>query len=95
MNKVPRWVFGFVGNKTFYFYSKNKDFLPKNDQIWPKFGIFVHFWPGLAGSFGALLVDWSVVVARGLYHARHLFTLFISKGSGHIKEFIGSSRSPL
>ena len=46
--------------------------LSKNDQIWPKIGIFVHFGPGLAGSFGALLV----VVARGLYLARHLFTLF-------------------
>ena len=44
--------------------------LSKNDQIWPKIGIFVHFGPGLAGSFGALLV----VVARGLYLARHLFT---------------------
>ena len=25
-----------------------------------KFGIFVHLWPGLAGSFGALLVGWVV-----------------------------------
>ena len=31
---------------------------------------------GLAGSFGVLLVGWLVVVARGLYLARHLFTLF-------------------
>ena len=30
--------------------------MPKNDQIWPKIGINVHFGPGLAGSFGALLV---------------------------------------
>ena len=30
----------------------------------------------LAGSFGALLVDYLVVVVRGLYLARHLFTLF-------------------
>ena len=28
------------------------------------------------GSFGALLVGCLVVVARGLYLARHLFTLF-------------------
>ena len=40
MNKVPRWVFRYVGNKTFDFFSKKKDFLPKNDQIWPKTGIF-------------------------------------------------------
>ena len=51
--------------------------LSKNDQIWPKIGIFVHFGPGLAGSFGALLV----VVARGLYLARHLFTLFTNSQS--------------
>ena len=30
---------------------------------------------GLAGLFGALWVGWLVVVVRGLYLARHLFTL--------------------
>ena len=30
-----------------------------------------------AGLFGALLVGWLVVVARGLYLARHLFTLYL------------------
>ena len=68
MNKVPRWVFRYVGNKTFDFSSKKKDFLPQNDQIWPKIGIF--------GQLCALLVSRLVVVARGLYLARHLFTLF-------------------
>ena len=48
------------------------------DQIWPEIGSFGHFWPGLAGSFGVLLVGWLVVVARGLYLARHLFTLSFS-----------------
>ena len=75
MNKVPRWVFRYVGNKTFDFSSKKKDFLPKNDQIWPKIGIFGRFEPGHAGFFGALFVGRLVVVARGLYLARHLFTL--------------------
>ena len=63
------------GNKTFDFSSKKKDFLPKNDQIWPKTGIFGQFGPGHAGLFGALLAGRLVVVARGLYLARHLFTL--------------------
>ena len=72
MNKVPRWVFRYVGNKTFDFSSKKKDFLPKNDQIWPKTGIFGQFGPGL---FSALLMGRLVVVARGQYLARHLFTL--------------------
>ena len=59
MNKVPRWVFRYVGNKTFDFSSKKKDFLPKNDQIWPKIGIFGQFGPGHAGLFNALLwVGW-------------------------------------
>ena len=40
VNKVPRWVFRYVGNKAYDFSSKKKDFLPKNDQIWPKIGIF-------------------------------------------------------
>ena len=69
-----------MGNKTFDFSSKNQDFLPKNDQIWPEIGIFVHFGPGLASSFGALLVGWLLVVARGLYLTRHLYTLFICSG---------------
>ena len=37
------------------------------------------FWAhtGLPDSIGVMLVGLSVVVARGLYLARHLFTLFI------------------
>ena len=57
----------YVGDKTFDFSSKKKDFLPQNDQIWPKSGIF--------GQLCALLVSRLVVVARGLYLPRHLFTL--------------------
>ena len=38
--------------------------------------VILAFLPGLAGLFGALLVGRLVVVARGLYLARHLFTLF-------------------
>ena len=52
--------------------------MPKNDQIWPKIGIFGQFGPGNAGLFSALLVGRLVVVARGLYLARHLFTLWFS-----------------
>ena len=74
---MPTWVFRYVGNKTFVFSSKKKDFLPKNDKIWPKIGIFGQFGPGHAGLFGALLMGLLVVVARGLYLARHLFTLLL------------------
>ena len=64
-----------MGNKTYDFSSKKKDFLPKNDQIWPKIDIFGQFGPDYAGLFDAVLVGRLVVVARGLYLARHLFTL--------------------
>ena len=46
-------------------------------KLLPKIGILGHFGPGLAGSFGALLVGWSVVVVRGPYFARHLHLLCI------------------
>ena len=60
--------------------------MPKNDQIWPKTGIFGQFGPGHAGLFSALLVGRLVVVARGLYLARHLFTLyFIHKRQNIVK----------
>ena len=54
---------------------KKRIFCPKNDQIGPKIGVFGQFGPGHAGFFGALLVGRLVVVARGLYLARHLFPL--------------------
>ena len=53
--------------------------MPKNDQIWPKIGIFGQFGPGYAGLFSALLVGRLVVVARGLHLARHLLTLLYHK----------------
>ena len=51
---------------------KIRIFCPKTS----KFGLKFAFLPGLAGSFGALLVGWLVVVARGLYLTRHIFTLY-------------------
>ena len=69
VNKVPRWVFRYVGNKSFDFSSKKKDFLPKNDQI-------LHFFSLAAHLVSCWWVGW--VVARGLYLARHLFTLSCS-----------------
>ena len=75
MNKVPRWVFRYVGNKTFDFSSKKKGFFVQKRPNLAHLGSFGQFGPGNAGFFGALLVGWLVVVARGLYLARHLFTL--------------------
>merc|ERR1712115_729932 len=66
VNKVPRLVFCYVVNKTYDFSSKKKDFLPKNDQIWPKIGIFGRFGPcrlircpvgGSVGGCGARAVS--------------------------------------
>ena len=66
--------------------GEKKDFLPKNDQIWPKIGIFGQFGPGHAGLFSALLVGRLVVVARGLYLARHLFTLWYILRNGRLRD---------
>ena len=83
---MPGWVFRYVGYKTFDFSSKKKKILPKNDQIWPKIGIFGQFGPSHAGLLGALLVGQLVVVARGLYLAKHLLTLY-NLPAIHIKYF--------
>ena len=49
-NKVPRWV-----TKLLISQVKIKILCPKPPNL-VRIGIFVHFGPGLAGSFGALLV---------------------------------------
>ena len=59
---------------------KNWIFCPRTSKFGPKLA----FLPDLPGSFGALLVGWLVVVARGPYLARHLFTLFESSLSFRI-----------
>ena len=66
MNKVPRWVFRYVGNKTFDFSSKKKDFLPKNDQIWPKIGIF-----------RLVVVARGLYLARHLFTLLHLIVIMV------------------
>ena len=73
--------FTLCGYQNFCFLLLKLGFFAQNDQILLEIGIFGHFGPGLAGSFGALLVGWLVVVARGLYLARHLFTLLIEDKS--------------
>ena len=50
---------------------KIRIFGPKTAIYAPKYAFSGTYKP--AGSFGALLVSWLVVVARGLYLARHLF----------------------
>ena len=75
---TPQWGKGrLFGASAFFFYENGKlGFWPKYGQIWPKIGIFGQFGPGHAGLFSALLVGRLVVVTRGLYLARHLFTLW-------------------
>ena len=70
MNKVHRWAFQYVGNKTYDSSSKKKDFLPKNNQIFGQFG------PGHAGLFSALLVGRLVVVARAVSHKTPIYFIY-------------------
>ena len=53
---------------------KKRIFCPKTTKFSPKLAFL-----SIAGSFGALLVGWLVVVARWLYLARLLFTLYFYK----------------
>ena len=74
VSRVLRWVFLYVGNKTFDFSSKKKDFLPKNDQIWPIWAVLVNW--GQAMQAYSMPCWWvGVWLCRGPYLARHLFTL--------------------
>ena len=75
VNKVPRWVFRMWVTKLLISPVKIRIFCPKTTKFGPKLAFLVNFGPGHAGLFGALLVGQLVVVARGLYLARHLFTL--------------------
>ena len=61
MNKVPRWVFHYVGNKTFDFSSKKRIFCRKTTKFSQKLAFL-----SIGASFGALLVGWLVVVARAV-----------------------------
>ena len=56
--------------KLLIFPVKKRIFCPKATKFSPKLALL-----SIAGSFGALLLGRLVVVARGLYLARHLFTL--------------------
>ena len=60
-NKVPRWVFRYVGNKTFDFSSKKRIFCPETTKFGPNLAFL-----SIAGSFGALFVGWLVVVVRAV-----------------------------
>ena len=63
---------------------KKKDFLPQNDQIWPKIGIFGQFGPGHAGFFGALLVGRLVVVARAVSRKTPIYFILFIFSLNHI-----------
>ena len=69
---MPRRVFRYVGNKTFDFSSKKKDFCPKTTQFGPKLAFL-----SIAGSFGACWWVGFLMWCAGCL-ARLLFTLSLS-----------------
>ena len=78
-----------MGNKTFDFSSKKRIFCPKATKFGPKLAFLT-----IAGKFGALLMGWLVGVARGLYLARHLFTLFLDALASLVSMFDSGSIMP-
>ena len=73
---LARHLFSFIymGNKMFDFSSKKKDFF--------KFGPKLAFL-SIAGSFGALLVGWLVVVARAVSRKTPIYFVTVSFTSPH------------
>ena len=65
--------FPYVGDKTFDFSSKKRIFCPKTTQFVPKLAFL-----SIAGSFGALLVGWLVVVARAVSCKTPIYFIFPS-----------------
>ena len=47
VNKVPRWVFRYVGNKTYDFSSKKRIFCPKKTKFGPKLAFLVNLGQGM------------------------------------------------
>ena len=66
---------------------EKKEFLPKNNQIWPKFGIFGQFGPGHAGLFSALLVGRLVVVARAVSRKTPIYFIILFQ---YMKYFVSN-----
>ena len=82
VNKVTRWVFRYVGYKTFDFSSKKRVFAQKRPNLAQNW----HFWSIWARPCRLIqcpVVGQLVVVARGLHLARHLFTLFATSRLPH------------
>ena len=68
---MPGWVFPYVGPKTFDFSSKKRIFCPKTTKFSPNLAFL-----SIAGSFGALLVGWLVVVARAVSRKTPIYFIY-------------------
>ena len=84
MNKVPRWVFRYMGNKTFDFSSKKKKkiFCPKTTEFGPKLAFFVNLGKamqaysmpcyGSVGGCGARAVSRKTPIYFMIYDNTHI-----------------------
>ena len=63
-----------MGNKTFDSSSKKRIFCLKSTKFSPKLAFL-----SIAGSFGALLVDWLVVVARAVSRKTPIYFILYCK----------------
>ena len=78
VNKVPRWVFRYVGNKTFDFSSKKRIFCPKTTKFGPKFAFLVNLGQAMqAYSVPCWWVGWWLWRAGCISQDTYLLYVFI------------------
>ena len=78
MNKVPRWVFSYVGNKTFDFSSKKRIFCPKTTKFGPKLAFLVNLGQDMqAYSVPCWWVGWWLWRAGCISQDTYLLYIFL------------------
>merc|ERR1711963_241937 len=78
VNKVPRWVFCYVGNKTFDFSSKKRIFCPKTTKFGPKLAFLVNLGQAMqAYSVPCWWVGWWLWRAGCISQDTYLLYLYL------------------
>ena len=80
MNKVPWWVFRYVGNKTFDFSTKKRMFCPKTTKFGPKLAFLVNLGQAMqAYSLSCWWVGWWLWRAGCISQDTYLLYIYYCK----------------